>query len=69
MRNLLHPRRCGKLRNEIDYGSIASWNVPSISGRGARLLGESIVTCNEGCDKTGNLDDVLDTDKKRVLKK
>jgi len=49
-----------KLRNEIDNGSIASWDIPSTSGRAARLLGKSILTCNKGCRKTANLEDVSD---------
>ena len=42
----------------VAYGSVASWNVPTISGRGVKLLGDSIMTSNN-CPTTADSEDVL----------
>jgi len=55
--------------NEIDNGFIASWDAPSISGRIARLLGESVSTCSECCNRTASLQDVSDIDEKHLSSK
>jgi len=46
----------------------ASWDVPTISG-GARLLGESIMTCNKDSRRTVNLEHILDIDEKGLSSK
>jgi len=46
---------------------IASLEV--IWGREARLFGKSVMTPDEGCQRTANLEDDLDIDKKRLSSK
>jgi len=44
-------------------------DLPSISGKGARILGESISSCDVGCRRTANLEDVSNIDEEYLSSK
>ena len=66
--NFITSKMGGKLRNKVYYGSNALWDAPTVFfwGGGARLLGKFIMTCNGGCRRTANFEDVLDIDEKHL---